>query len=116
MRRLLLVAAALLTGCNALSANLVLTATALPWDSSRPYPPLQCTDCDVEKTEADELAERVPVLMEKSRERAGPDAKVTRTGYFSWQVSSPRVVAQCNVGRGRWKCDRALGVEFSQQL
>jgi hypothetical protein len=119
MRRALLTACTLLlTGCSALSASLVLgtDATSFPWESTPAYGPVRCEECDAARTEADALADRVPEWMEQSRAQAGPDATVTRTGFFSWEVSSPRVVATCTVIVKRWRCDRELAAAFSQQL
>ena len=115
MRRLLLVSAVLLTGCQALSTNLVLSAASSLPGAYLP-PAARCIDCEVEKNEADALADRVPAFMEQSRQQASPGAAVTRTGYFSWQLSSSLVTASCNVRGTRWRCDRPLTGEFSQQL
>lgn len=111
--RTLLLASVLLTGCNALSTNLVLSA-----DPSLPgaYAPLPAPPAVREKTEADVLAAKVPKMMEETRQRAGADATVTRTGYFSWEVSSPRMTTSCNVVFKRWRCDRELSTAFTEQL
>lgn len=115
MRPLLLVTLALFPGCSAISAGLVLTAAeSLP--GAYAPPPVRCEECEAEVDEADALAIRVPQWMEQSRQRAGSDAKVTRTGYFSWEVSSPSVTSICNVTGRRWRCDKDLEATFSQQL
>lgn len=121
MRLLFLAVGPLLTGCNAISTSMVLTAASSLPGAYAPIPvrsagrELETAEPD-EKAEADALADRVPEFMRASRDRAGPDATVTRTGYFSWEVTSPRVTTSCSVVGKHWRCDRELPATFSQQL
>ena len=115
MIRLLFACALISTGCNAVSSGLVLTAAKLPWDKQL-YGPVPCASCKEAKSDADAMADRLPVVMEKSRGLAGPDATATRTGYFSWEVSSPRGVSHCTVTARLWRCDRELTTAFTEQL
>jgi hypothetical protein len=110
------VLALLLSGCNTLSNHLVLTAAvqSLPGAYAPPTP--VCAECKAEVSRADALAARVPQWMEESRQKAGPDAQVTRTGYFSWEVSTQHRTTRCNATGSRWRCDRELAADFTQQL
>jgi hypothetical protein len=67
--------------------------------------------------EAWKLAYRVSEvhdLMLLSQQRAGTDAVVERTGYLSWQVTSSRGTADCNVlTRDRYHCEPDLEAEVA---
>ena len=120
MRPLLLLAAvaALETGCSVFSAGLIISTLATPpWPLPTRAATEQCPDCEDEKKEVDQVVDRlVPRWMELARQRAVADATATRTGYFSWDVSSSRGTTRCNVVGKTWRCDHELDPESSQQL
>ena len=114
------IAAGLLQGCSAVSAvslGLALTSvTVAPLGKLRHHVDEEdCENCEEAKVSADQLAEQIPEWMEHSRSKAGPTATVTRTGFFTWQLTVQNTTATCRANvRTGWRCTPDQVTSFQQ--